>query len=121
MIRSELVLRVAARHPGMTRAAAEAAVDAMLGRIAEALADGDRVEIRDFGSFSTRRRGPRKAFDPRAGRPIEVGERTAVAFRPGRWMRGLVNEGNASGGKQDRDPVPPLNARRGWTSVRTEE
>lgn len=121
MIRSELVLRVAARHPGMTRAAAEAAVDAMLGRIAEALAAGDRVEIRDFGSFSTRRRGPRKAFDPRAGRPIEVGERIAIAFRPGRWMRELLNEGTAPGGKSDRDPGPPLNARRGWTSARSEE
>ena len=121
MIRSELVLRVAARHPGMTRTAAEAAVDAMLGRIAEALADGDRVEIRDFGSFSTRRRAPRKAFDPRAGRQIEVGERIAIAFRPGKWMRGLVNVEDASDGKQDRDPGPPLNARRGWTSVRSED
>jgi integration host factor subunit beta len=120
MIRSELVLRVASRHPGMTRAAVEAAVDALLGRIAEALAEGDRVEIRDFGSFSTRRRGPRTSFNPRSGRLIEVEERTAVAFRPGRWMRTLVMEGGTVGSPPERDPGPPPNARRGWTSARSD-
>ncbi|MDE4914384.1 integration host factor subunit beta [Methylobacterium sp. 092160098-2] len=120
MIRSELVLRVASRHPGMTRAAVEAAVDALLGRIAEALAEGDRVEIRDFGSFSTRRRAPRTAFNPRSGHLIDVEERTAVAFRPGRWMRTLVMEGGAIGSHPERDPGPPPNLRRGWTSARSD-
>ena len=106
MIRSELVLRVAALNPGLPQAAAEAAVDAMLSKIAEALADGDRVEIRDFATFATRRRRPRDAFNPKTGGHVRVEERTAVVFRPGKRMRTLLNEGG-----QGDAPT-----RRGWTT-----
>jgi integration host factor subunit beta len=118
MIRSELVLRVASRHPGMTRAAAEAAVDAILERIVAALAEGDRVEIRDFGSFATRRRRARAAFNPRAEEFVEVEERTAVVFKAGRWMRILVMEGAARGSSDEREPGE-ANVRRGWTNRHT--
>lgn len=106
MIRSELVLRVAAMHPGLSHAAAEAAVDAMLSRIALALVDGDRVEIRDFASFATRRRPPRDAFNPKTGGHVRVEERTAVVFKPGKRMRTLLIEGDQG----------DASTRRGWTT-----
>jgi integration host factor subunit beta len=115
MIRSELVLRVASRHPGLTRAAAEAAVDAMLERIVAALAAGDRVEIRDFGSFATRRRRSRAAFNPKAGEFVVVEERTAVVFKAGRGMRILLVEGPAPDSADERE-LGEVGGRRGWTN-----
>jgi integration host factor subunit beta len=106
MIRSELVLRVATLNPGLTQADAEAAVAAMLSRIADALAAGDRVEIRDFASFATRPRRARDAFNPKTGDRVRVGERTAVVFKPGKRMRTLLIE-------KDREDA---SARRGWTT-----
>lgn len=106
MIRSELVLRVAALNPGLSRTAAEGVVDAMLARIADALAAGDRVEIRDFGSFATRRRPPRDAFNPKSGAHVRLQERIAVAFRPGKRMRTVLVEGDQG----------DASARRGWTT-----
>lgn len=106
MIRSELVLRVAALNPSLSQTCAEAVVDAILSRIADALASGDRVEIRDFASFATRRRRPRDAFNPKTGAHVRVEERSAVVFKPGKRMRTLLIEG-------DQGDAP---ARRGWTT-----
>lgn len=106
MIRSELVLRLATLNPGLSQASAEAVVDAMLSRITDALVDGDRVEIRDFASFATRRRRPREAFNPKTGAHVRVEERTAVVFKPGKRMRTLLIEGDQG----------DASSRRGWTT-----
>ena len=59
MIRSELVERVATQNPHLYARDVEAVVSAILGRVAEALVAGDRVELRDFGSFTVKRREAR--------------------------------------------------------------
>lgn len=111
MIRSELVLRIAELHPGLSQAAAESTVDAMLSRIEEALASGDRVEIRDFGSFATRRRQPRDAFNPKTGARVRVEERTAIVFKPGKRMRAVLMDGEGE----------TTSTRRGWTTRQAAE
>ena len=64
-IRSELAARIAAKNPHLYAKDVEAVVDAILGRIAAALAAGDRVERCAFGTFCVRDREPRAGRNPR--------------------------------------------------------
>ena len=91
MIRSELVARIATQNPHMFVRDVEAVVDTILKRVAEALADGDRVELRDFGAFSVRDREARAGRNPRTGREVVVPARAHVYFKPGKGMRARLN------------------------------
>jgi integration host factor subunit beta len=93
MIRSELVARVAAQNPRLYAKEVEGAVDAILERIATALASGDRVELRDFGAFSLRHHSARSGRNPQTGAVVAVAERTSAYFRPGKAMRERLNLG----------------------------
>ena len=59
--------------------------------IAEALADGDRVELRGFGTFEVRERDARSARNPRTGEKVAVEARAKVHFKPGKTMRARLN------------------------------
>ena len=72
MIRSELVAKIAAENPHLTHADAESIVRTIFQSITDALAEGWRVELRGFGSFSVRRRDPRRGRNPRTGEDVEV-------------------------------------------------
>ena len=91
MIRSELVARIAAQNPHLFARDVEAVVDTILKRVAEALADGDRVELRDFGAFSVRDRDARAARNPRTGEPVVAKAKAHVYFKPGKGMRARLN------------------------------
>ena len=90
MIRSELVVRIAELNPHLYARDVEAAVDAILARITKALAIGDRIELRDFGSFAVTRRQPRQGRNPRTGVKVNVPPKAAVRFCPGKAMRERV-------------------------------
>ncbi|TXN41555.1 integration host factor subunit beta [Methylobacterium sp. WL30] len=91
MIRSDLVLRLAALNPHLYEKDCEAVVDAILGRIADALVSGDRVEIRGFGSFTVKEQRARQGRNPRNGVPVAVPAKTVLAFKAGKEMRARVN------------------------------
>ena len=91
MIRSELVTRIAAMNPHLYEKECEAVVNAILGKIADALAAGERVEIRGFGSFSVKDLRARQGRNPRTGESVAVKEKKVVAFRPGKEMKQRVN------------------------------
>ena len=90
MIRSELVARIAELNPHLYARDVEAAVDAILTRITTALAAGDRIELRDFGSFAVTRRKPREGRNPRTGAKVDVPVKAAVRFCPGKAMKKRV-------------------------------
>jgi len=92
--KSELVDAVAERVGG--RAAAAAAVEAVLDTIIQAVAKGDRVGIVGFGTFEKRERGARTARNIRTGAPIKVKATSVPAFRAGAGFKETV----ASGGKK---------------------
>ena len=100
MIRSELVTRIAEENPHLFARDVEAVMDVILDRIAGALADGDRVELRDFGSFCVRDRESRRARNPRTGEEVIVPARAHVDFRPGKAMRARLNLNRASGERE---------------------
>lgn len=91
MIRSELVARVAAQNPHLYAKDVEAVVDAILGRMTDALADGDRVELRDFGSFATKETRAHTGRNPRTGEVVAVGAKRSIQFKPGKAMRARLN------------------------------
>lgn len=91
MTRSELIDRLAEKFPSITAADMKFVVTVLLERISYALVQGDRVEIRGFGSFSTTRRPPRIGRNPRTGQPVNVPSKILPHFKPGRDLRQRVN------------------------------
>ncbi|MCK4690999.1 MAG: integration host factor subunit beta, partial [Desulfuromonadales bacterium] len=67
MTKSELIERLSEEHDLLNKKDAEAIINLIFGGIGNALADGDRVEIRGFGSFSVRERNAREARNPKSG------------------------------------------------------
>jgi integration host factor subunit beta len=90
MIKSELVRRIFDQNPHLYQ---RDIVDAMLEAIVAALARGDRVEIRGFGSFSVRSRSARTGRNPRSGAAVAVGKKAFPFFRCGREIRERLNKG----------------------------
>ncbi|KMO36503.1 HU family DNA-binding protein, partial [Methylobacterium aquaticum] len=72
MIKSELVLKIAEQNPHLYQRDVENIVNAILDTIADALARGDRVELRGFGAFSVKRREARRGRNPRTGAAVAV-------------------------------------------------
>ncbi len=92
MNKGDLVRHVAG-ETGMSRAAAGAAVDAVLSGIAGSLARGEPVGLPGFGTFAARHRPARSARNPRTGETIAVAASTTAAFRPGKALRDALNAG----------------------------
>ena len=102
MNKSELIERVAALHSHLSARDVKLAVNAMLGHMSDTLADGGRIEVRGFGSFSLRRRGPRLGRNPRTGERIHLAGKYVPYFKPGKEMRERVNESR----QQEQGPEP---------------
>lgn len=94
MTRSELINELVLRNPCFSQNVIEDAVRLMLDRITEALADGDKIEIRGFGSLTVRKRRARSGRNPSTGKIVEIGETKVVNFRTGRELRERVDISN---------------------------
>ena len=70
-----------------------AAVKCILEQMSQALATGERIEIRGFGSFSLHYRPPRKGRNPKTGDAVALTEKYAPHFKPGKELRNRVNSG----------------------------
>ena len=93
MIKSELIRRLAERDPRRTMLEVERTVNTIFDEIAAALARGDRVELRDFGAFSIKRRTARSARNPRTGESVAVEARVQPYFKTGRALYKGLNGG----------------------------
>jgi integration host factor subunit beta len=91
MTRSELVDRLFQRQAYLAHEDVELAVYTMLGQLSGALVDGERVEIRGFGSFTLRHYKSRIGRNPRTGEVVPVPERHIPHFKPGKELRERVN------------------------------
>ncbi|MCC8942440.1 integration host factor subunit beta [Bradyrhizobium sp. Arg62] len=87
MIRSELVQRISDRNAHLYPRDAERIVDAILDEIADALARGDRVELRGFGVFSVKHRPARVGHNPRTGENVRIDQKRLPFFKAGKEMR----------------------------------
>jgi integration host factor subunit beta len=84
MLKSELIERIAEQNPHLYQRDVETIVNAILNTITTALARGDRVELRDFGVFTVKRRNARTGRNPRNGERVAVSEKVVPALaQPG--------------------------------------
>ena len=91
VIKSELIERLAARNKHLFQRDVEHIVNAILEEIVEALARGDRVELRGFGAFSVKNRPARTGRNPRTGEQVMVSEKFVPFFKTGKDMRERLN------------------------------
>ena len=87
MTKSELIQRLTKRYSHLYQRDIEVLVNTMFNEIANALAAGNRVELRGFGAFSVRQREARAARNPKNGAMVDVGQRHAIYFRTGKELR----------------------------------
>ena len=86
MTKTELAGRVASRAH-LTRRQTEIIIDIFLSSITQALKDGDKVELRGFGSFVVRNRHARQGRNPRTGGRVPVPAKRVPFFRTGNELR----------------------------------
>ncbi len=91
MIKSELVQIIANQNPHLFQRDVENIVNAILSEITEALAGGDRVELRGFGAFSVKNRPARTGRNPRTGESVAVEEKWVPFFKTGKELRNRLN------------------------------
>jgi integration host factor subunit beta len=91
MIKSELVQRIASQNPHLYQRDIEKIVSAILDEMVEALRRGERVELRGFGAFSVKLRGPRQGRNPRTGAVVAVAKKAIPFFKTGKEMRTRLN------------------------------
>lgn len=103
MTKSELIEKIAAVQTQLSAKDVELAVKMMLDHMAEALVDGERIEIRGFGSFSLHYRAPRLGRNPKTGEKVELAGKYVPHFKPGKELRERVN---LSLQREQEEPAP---------------
>ena len=93
MTKSELIERIAATQSQLSIKDVELAVKMILDHMTDTLAEGDRIEIRGFGSFSLHYRGPRSGRNPKSGEKVELSGKFVPHFKPGKELKDRVNLG----------------------------
>ncbi|WOO51013.1 integration host factor subunit beta [Hafnia alvei] len=91
MTKSELIERLAGLQSHLSAKTVEEAVKEMLDHMADTLADGERIEVRGFGSFSLHYRAPRVGRNPKTGDKVELEGKYVPHFKPGKELRDRVN------------------------------
>lgn len=91
MTKSELIQHIAEQNPHLFHRDVERIVTTIFDEIADALARGDRVELRGFGAFSVKRRDARIGRNPRTGDSVEVSEKYIPFFKTGKQLRERLN------------------------------
>jgi integration host factor subunit beta len=92
MTKSELILRLAERFPQLVTKDAEFAVKTILDAMADSMVQGQRIEIRGFGSFALSLRPPRIGRNPKSGERVMVREKRVPHFKPGKELRERADE-----------------------------
>ncbi len=93
MNRADLIQCIARKQDRLPLADVEWAVKQILEYLSRTLADGERVEIRGFGSFALRYRGPRIGRNPRTGEVVSLTGKYVPHFKPGKRLRERVDQG----------------------------
>lgn len=93
MTKSELIELIAAKQKHLPTKDVELAVKQVLEIMSDALAQGGRIEIRGFGSFSLHFRPPRQGRNPKTGEAVALAGKYVPHFKPGKELRERVDAG----------------------------
>ena len=91
MIRSELIQKISEDNPHLFQRDVEKIVNTIFEEIIEAMARGDRVELRGFGAFSVKARDARLGRNPRTGEAVDVDQKHVPFFKTGKLLRDRLN------------------------------
>ena len=91
MTKADLVEKIAVQVE-LSKKESERVVNAVFRSIIDALAQGDKVELRGFGSFRTRLRDSRIGRNPKTGDKVDVPQKSVPFFKPGKHLKQLVND-----------------------------
>jgi len=89
--KSELITALAESHPQLSAADADIAVKTIIDAMVRSLANGQRIEIRGFGSFSLSERAPRVGRNPKTGEQVLVPGKKVPHFKAGKQLREQVD------------------------------
>lgn len=92
MTKSELIAQLSVRFPQLVLKDAEIAVRTILDAMSQTLCEGERIEIRGFGSFSLNHRPPRLGRNPKTGETVPVPAKRVPHFKAGKELRDRVDE-----------------------------
>ena len=104
MTKADLIEEVS-RVVEFTRKESEVIVEAIFDSVVKALREGDKIEIRGFGSFRTRQRQSRIGRNPKTGARVDVPAKRIPYFKPSKELKDLVN-----GEAEDGGTTPPSEA-----------
>lgn len=90
-VKSQLIEAVGRSFSELTEKEVAVGINHIIDKLAEALEEGNRIEIRDFGTFSLRFRPSRLAHNPKTGEKVMTPPRYSVRFKPGKALRESVN------------------------------
>ena len=107
MTKAELVEDVA-RAAELTKKDAERLVEIVFESIIDTLNQGEKIELRGFGSFRVRERGARRGRNPKTGDPVDIPAKRVPYFKPGKELKELINEDeDGSGGAGEARAAEP--------------
>jgi integration host factor subunit beta len=93
VLKSELISKIAGANPHLFQRDVERIVNVVFDEIVEALARGQRVELRGFGAFTVKHRGARVGRNPRTGATVSVDQKFVPFFKTGKELREKLNAG----------------------------
>lgn len=91
MTKSELIERLSFSNNALNKKESELIVNTIFDSIGDALIEGERVEIRGFGSFTVRERDAREARNPKSGEVVKIPSKKTPFFKTGKELREKVN------------------------------
>ncbi len=106
MTKAELVEDVA-RAAELTKKDAERLVEIVFESIIDTLNQGEKIELRGFGSFRVRERGARRGRNPKTGDPVDIPAKRVPYFKPGKELKELINEEDGAAGAEAAPTAPP--------------
>jgi integration host factor subunit beta len=109
MTKAELVEDVA-RAAELTKKDAERLVEIVFESIIDTLNQGEKIELRGFGSFRVRERGARRGRNPKTGDPVDIPAKRVPYFKPGKELKELINEETGADTQQTGDGGTPQHA-----------
>lgn len=92
MTKSEIIDVLSRKQSHLSSRDVELSVKILLEQMSDTLADGKRIEIRGFGSFSLHYRAARRGRNPKTGEKVDLSPKHVPHFKPGKELRDRVDE-----------------------------
>ena len=91
MTKSELILKITSKNSYLYHKDVYKIIDSVFNSVTKALKDGDRVELRGFGTFTTKLRDARIGRNPKTGEPVAIPQKKMPFFKMGKSMKERIN------------------------------